>query len=284
MIGFYVFTGLFGAIVGSFLNVIIYRLPLGEPMGMVRSKCPACDTQIAWHDNIPLLSYLLLLGRCRSCKARISFRYPLVEAVTGALFVLLVERAIALRWEPFWLAYAVAAAFGAVLIAATYIDFQHKLLPDKLTLRVMIPIGLVGAIGVPAFHGTEILGEDLSAHMKPGMASLLVGLAGAATGWAVIYGIRTLGTAIARREAMGLGDVKFMMSAGLMLGPYGTLLAIGVAMVGGSILGVGIWIATRNREIPFGPFLALGSLAVLLHGEWISWVVFVAYPAWVTGA
>lgn len=283
MIALYVFAGILGAIVGSFLNVVIHRLPRGEPMGMVRSKCPACGTQIAWYDNLPIVSYLLLRGRCRACKGRIALRYPVVEAVTAALFVLLVERVVALRWEPLWLGYAVGATFTAALVALTWIDFQHKLLPDKITIRVLPVIGVVGSAGVPAIHGVGIFGQDLTSAMKPGMASLIVGLAGAALGFGVIYGIRLLGSLLLRREAMGLGDVKFMLAAGLLLGPMGTLLAIGVAMVGGSILGVGIWIATRNREIPFGPFLALGSLAVLLYGDWIRWVVFDLYPAWVRG-
>jgi leader peptidase (prepilin peptidase)/N-methyltransferase len=272
----------FGAVIGSFLNVVIHRLPRGEPMGMVRSRCPRCGRTIRWHDNVPVLSYLLLLGRCRDCKAPISPRYPLVEALTAFLFALSYLRAVRLGWEPLWLALPVAAAFAAVLVAATFIDFAHKLLPDRLTLRAMPVIGLVGAVGVPSIHGTSLFGHDLALHVKPGLASLVVGLAGAATGFAVIFGIRQVGTWIARREAMGLGDVKFMLSAGLLLGPSGTLLAIGVAMVA-ALLGIVIWLVTRDREIPFGPFLAVGSLAVLLHGDAVRHFVFEVWPAFVRG-
>jgi prepilin signal peptidase PulO-like enzyme (type II secretory pathway) len=113
------------------------------------------------------------------------------------------------------------------------------------------------------------------------MASLVVGLAGAATGGGLIWLIRAVGTWVARREAMGLGDVKFMAMAGLLLGPVPTLLALGVAMVGGSVLGLAIWAVTRNREIPFGPFLALGALAALFYGPEIEHFVTVTYPRWV---
>lgn len=280
-----VLAAVFGSLIGSFLNVVIYRLPRDQPLGLLRrtrSKCPNCDATIRWHDNIPLLSYLALAGRCRACRWRIPLRYPIVEAVTAAVFALAALRALQLPWHPRWLGFLVAAAFGAVCIAASAIDFQHKILPDKLTLRVGPVIGLIGAVFVPGFHGTAVFGAEL-AGMKPGLASLVVGLVGGAVGAGVIYAIRAIGSLIVRREAMGLGDVKFMGMCGLLLGPGSALLAIGVAMVGGAVLGVGIWIVTRNREIPFGPFLALGALAVLLYGAQIDTFVFETYPGWVTG-
>jgi leader peptidase (prepilin peptidase)/N-methyltransferase len=280
-----VLAAIFGSLIGSFLNVVIHRLPLDQPLGLLRrtrSKCPNCDATIRWHDNIPLLSYLALAGRCRACRWRIPLRYPIVEAVTAALFALVALRAQQLDWHPRWLGFGVAAAFGAVCIAASAIDFQHKILPDKLTLRVGPVICLIGAVFVPGFHGTALFGVEL-AGMKPGLASLVVGLAGGIVGAGVIYVIRALGSLLVRREAMGLGDVKFMGMCGLLLGPQGALLAIGVAMVGGAVLGVLIWIVTRNREIPFGPFLALGALAVLLYGAWIDTFVFETYPGWITG-
>ena len=119
--------------------------------------------------------------------------------------------------------------------------------------------------------------------MKPGLASLVVGLAGIVVGGGIIWSIRALGTLLLRREAMGLGDVKLMATSGLLLGPQGVLLAIGCALVGGSVLGLVIWAVTRNREIPFGPFLALGVLAVLFYGGPIEHFVLVTYPEWVRG-
>jgi leader peptidase (prepilin peptidase)/N-methyltransferase len=280
-----VLAAIFGSLIGSFLNVVIYRLPRGEPLGLLRrtrSRCPNCDATIRWHDNIPLLSYVALAGRCRACRWHIPLRYPVVEAVTAALFALVALRAQQLPWHPRWLGFAVAAAFAAVCIAASVIDFQHKILPDKLTLRVGPVVALVGAVFVPGFHGTAVFGAELTG-MKPGLASLVVGLAGGVVGAGVIYAIRWIGSLLVRREAMGLGDVKFMGMCGLILGPEVALLAIGVAMVGGAVLGVLIWLVTRNREIPFGPFLALGSLAVLCFGAAIDTFVFETYPGWITG-
>lgn len=271
----------FGALIGSFLNVVIYRMPRGEPMGMERSKCPKCGSQITWFDNVPLLSYLILRGRCRACKMRISFRYPLVEGLTAALFALVVFRVHARPdWQPAVLAWVVCCAFGSILVAASFIDMDQKLLPDKLTLRAGPIVALVGAVGVPAIPGTVLFWSELEAHMSPSAAGFFVGLVGWLVGGGVILLIRQLGTWVLKKEAMGLGDVKFMAMCGLLLGMQGVLLAIAVALVVGSVLGIGIWLVTRSKEIPFGPFLALGALAVLLYGERIEEFVLVTYPGW----
>ena len=278
-----------GAIVGSFLNVVIYRLPREEPLGLLgrtRSRCPSCDSKIAWYDNVPLLSYLALRGKCRACGWRIPLRYPAVEATTAALFALCVLRTSQLEaWTPKVLAFAVTASFSAVLVALSVIDLQLKILPDKLTLRAGPVICLLGALAVPGIHGTALFGHDLAVSMKPALGSLLVGLAGAAAGGGIIAAIRGLGTLILKREAMGLGDVKLMAMCGLLLGPwpYGAVLAIMVAVVGGSVLGLVIWAITRDREIPFGPFLAMGALAVLFYGAEIYHFVFVTYPGLLRG-
>ncbi|MCK6459879.1 MAG: prepilin peptidase [Planctomycetes bacterium] len=275
-----------GAIIGSFLNVVAHRIPRDEPLGLfrkTRSYCPSCKAGIRWFDNIPLVSYVLLLGKCRACGWRIPVRYPLVESCCAALFLLAVLRVDALGWTPAWLAFAVTAAFAAICLAATAIDFEHKILPDELTLRAGPVVAAAGALFIPAIHGTQLFGHDLVPTFKPGLASLIVGVAGAAAGAGIIGAIRWVGTLIARREAMGLGDVKFMAMCGLLLGPWGTVLAIMVAMVGGSVLGLLIWAVTRNREIPFGPFLAMGALAVLFYGPAIDHLIFVTYPAWVRG-
>lgn len=273
-------AGAFGAIIGSFLNVVIHRLPRKEPFGMARSKCPRCGTQIAWHDNIPLVSYLLLVGRCRSCRARISLRYPLVEALTAAVFVLCVFRVEALGYRPPLAAWGFCAAFSAVLIAASFIDWDHKLLPDALTMKAGPLIAIAGAVGVPEIPGTDLFGYELALAMKPGAAALLVGLAGALVGGGVILIIRLVGGWLLKKEAMGLGDVKFMAMCGLLLGAEGALMAICVGLVAGAILGILIWLVSREREIPFGPFLAIGALGVLLFRPEIQRFVFETYPGW----
>jgi leader peptidase (prepilin peptidase)/N-methyltransferase len=273
-------AGCVGAIVGSFLNVVIYRMPRDEPLGLFRqsrSQCPSCSATIRWYDNIPLLSWLVLRGKCRACGWRIPLRYPLVELVTAGLFVLCAWRVESAGWTPAWLAWAVCAAFSAILIAASAIDFQHQILPDRLTLRAGPVVGIVGSLWVAGLHGTEMFGIELAANMKPGLASLLVGAAGAVAGGGVIWAIRALGQLILRKEAMGFGDVKFMAMCGIMLGPTPTLIAILVAMVAGSVLGVVIAIVIRSRQIPFGPFLAMGVLAMLFWGEPIADLVLGIY-------
>lgn len=276
-------AGVFGALIGSFLNVVIYRMPRKMPMGMERSKCPQCDAQIEWYDNVPLLSYVVLLGRCRRCRARIPLRYPLVEALTAAIFALCVFRVLDRGWEPAIPAWVVCAAFASILIAASFIDWDHKILPDKLTKRAGPIVGLLGALVVRGIPSESPFGLDLAGSMAPGAAGLLAGLAGAGVGAGVIWGIRLLGGALLKKEAMGLGDVKFMAMAGLLLGPDHVLLAIVVSLVVGSVLGILIWVITRNKEIPFGPFLAMGSLAVLLYGPEIQHFVLETYPAWIRG-
>jgi leader peptidase (prepilin peptidase)/N-methyltransferase len=282
----------FGTIVGSFVNVVVHRHKENEPLGLfkkTRSYCPSCKAGIRWFDNIPLVSYAVLLGRCRACGWRIPLRYPLIEASCGALFALAAQRTAWLGWTPAWLAFAVTAVFSAILLAASAIDFREKLLPDQLTLRAGPIVAAVGALFVPelhrlsGLHGTSILGHELVPTLKPALASLVVGAAGAAMGGGIIAAIRWIGSLIARREAMGMGDVKLMAMCGLLLGPWESTLAIMVAMVGGSILGLLIWLVTRNREIPFGPFLAMGVLAVLYYGPEIEHLILDRYPAWIRG-
>jgi leader peptidase (prepilin peptidase)/N-methyltransferase len=276
-------AGCAGAIIGSFLNVVIYRLPRGIKIGMSRSQCPDCGTVVNWYDNVPLVSWIVLLGRCRSCGWRIPLRYPLVEAITAALFAALVFAVQRRGWDPPAVAWAASAAFAAVVVAAAFIDWDHKILPDTLTKRVGPVIALVGVLVVDGFPPPEVFGADLTESMKPGAAALVAGLAGAAAGGGLILAIRQLGTWILRKEAMGLGDVKFMAMAGLLLGPDQVLLATAVALLVGALIGLVIWAVTRSREIPFGPFLAVGVMATLLYGPQIEHVLLDVYPAWVTG-
>jgi len=277
------FAGVLGALVGSFLNVVIHRLPRGERFGMSRSHCPKCGALIRWFDNVPILSFLWLLGRCRSCRARISVRYPIVEIATATLFSLSFLRAVDLEWEPVLLGFATAAGFAAVVVAAAFIDLQHKILPDRLTLRAGPVFGLIASVGVPGIHGLSFFGVDLSGTMKPGLGSLVVGLLGAVAGGGVILLLRQVGTWIARREAMGLGDVKFMAMCGLLLGPGPVLMAIWAAILLAAVIGVAIWAITRSREIPFGPFLGLGALATLYAGDAIETLLLRDLPALLRG-
>jgi len=264
-----VFAGAFGTLIGSFLNVVIYRLPRGERFGGAsRSQCPQCKALIHWYDNLPLLSYLVLRGRCRACGWRIPVRYPLVEALTGALFAACMLRAVAAGWQPVLLAGLLTGGFAAMLVAASFIDLAHQLLPDALTLRTGLPLAAITVLLVPRLHGTALLGSDLAAGgMKASVASLVVGAAGAAVGGGLLMLIRVIGGRLARREAMGLGDVKLMAACGLLLGPEGTIQALFSALLIGAVVGGGTWLLARRKEMPFGPFLAVGTLLILLWQE-----------------
>jgi len=249
----------FGAIVGSFLNVVIYRLPRGLGLGAAdRSRCPKCGGPIRWLDNIPLLSYLALLGRCRHCKNPISVRYPVVEALTSGLFVVAFLRAYDLAWEPLPIGAAVGAAFGAISVAVSFIDVEHRRLPKGLAITTPIVLAAVGALFVPGLHGTTLFGIDLIAEgMKPNGASVLIGLAGAGAAGGLLVGLRGLPIGI-RGE-----DIGFLTAWGLLLGP--SLVAVALT------LSLPLYLAGRafrgGRALPGGPLWSIAGLAALFFGR-----------------
>ena len=256
-------AGVLGAIIGSFLNVVIYRLPRNKGLGATgRSYCPHCETTIAWHDNIPILSYLFLLGRCRHCRTRIAPRYLAVEILCALLFAFVYLRAGPLAWDPLWLAFGVGAAYSAISLAALFIDFEHGTVPYRLTYA-LAAVAFLGAIGVPAFHGTRLFGTDfLDFGISAGAASLLNGLLGAAIGAGFVMLLRSLA---AQRMRLDGSHVRLLGAAGLLLGPAGTLTAAGLALALWAILGV----ASRLRGQPpvaLGPLLWVGGWAALFYG------------------
>jgi leader peptidase (prepilin peptidase) / N-methyltransferase len=236
-----VLAGVLGLAIGSFLNVVIYRLPRGESLSKPRSRCPGCQAQISARDNIPVVSWLLLRGRCRHCGEPISARYPLVEALTAALCVavVLAEGAD----EDVWL----GLAFVLLLVPIAFIDLDHRIIPNKLTA-----LGAVVAIALVAIFQTDDLVEHLIA-------------AAAAGGFLLI-------AAIVYPAGMGMGDVKLAAVMGLFLGR-----AVGPAMLAALIAGslVGIVVIRRHGRkagVPFGPFLALGGIVGLFAGdEIVDW-------------
>ncbi len=256
-----------GACVGSFLNVCIYRIPEDESVVTPRSRCPGCGTEIAWYDNIPMLSWLLLRARCRSCAAPIAARYPLVEAVTGGLAVLALVR---FGLTPMAL---IAFAFTAALLLITFIDLDHLFIPDEVSLP-----GILIGLGI---------------SMLPGGLGLANAVAGAVLGggilWAVAWSYeRTTGT-----EGMGFGDVKLLAMIGAFLGWQAIPAILIVASISGSVAGLLVIFTARGRArvrrvvrtlgagalgpylrraarttaIPFGPFLALGAVVALYVPE-----------------
>ena len=241
---------LLGLCIGSFLNVCIYRLPRGESVASPGSHCTSCGTAIRWYDNVPVVSYLVLGGKCRACQAHVSARYVLVELLTGAVFA-----GHALVFEPGVL-LAARVIFAAILIALFFIDLEHQLLPNALTLPGI-------AIGVGA-----------SLMAAPGIAASLIG---AALGAAILLAIRWLWKRATGVDGMGLGDVKMLAMIGAFLGWQAVWLVLFVASLAGAITGVAIAAAGRGSmksKLPFGTFLAVAALFASLWGDrLIDWYV-----------
>jgi leader peptidase (prepilin peptidase)/N-methyltransferase len=239
-----VLAGLLGLVIGSYLNVVIHRLPLGISTVLPRSRCPACGAAIRPRDNVPVVSYLLLRGRCRACAAPISWQYPAIEAATALLFA-----ACALRFGPAPAA-AVAALFCALMVVLAAIDVEHFLLPDRLTL----PGLAAGLLLAPRALGIGFWDAFWGAVAGGGLLLLLWG------GW---YLLR-------REEGMGLGDVKMLALIGAFLGAKGVLVALFFAALSGALVGLALmWRRGLGlkAKLPFGAFLALGGVVSLFAGR-----------------
>lgn len=229
-----------GSVVGSFLNVVIHRLPLGQSLVRPGSRCPRCESPISWYHNVPLIGWLMLRGKCANCGRGISPRYPAVEALTAGSFVLPILLGMS-GWR-----VLLAWGFLAVLISVAFIDLEHQIIPNKIVLPASV-VGLAAAVALNPEHWWEFLAGSLGAG-----AFLMV-------------------LALLWPGGMGLGDVKLALFMGAVLGRY-----VAVALFFGFLLGglVGVLlIASRLRgrrdRIPFGPFLALGSAVGLFWGEGI---------------
>lgn len=240
----FVISFIFGAIVGSFLNVCILRIPAGNSIAYPPSHCPKCQYAIKWYDNIPMISYLVLMGKCRNCKERISFRYPLVEFLT-AIFSL----AAMMMFGPS-LAFLIYFAFVSSLIVITFIDLDHQIIPDIISLPG-IPLGFLASFVLPEITYKE----SLIGIVIGGGLLLLV---------AIGYEF------ITKKEGMGGGDVKLLAMIGAFLGWKGVLFTIFSGSLVGTIIGVTIMVAQGKDSkyaIPFGPFLSMGALLYLFFGE-----------------
>jgi leader peptidase (prepilin peptidase) / N-methyltransferase len=241
---FYFFAGFFGLCWGSFLNVVIHRLPLGESIVFPRSRCPSCKTQINWYQNFPIFSFIFLKGKCSNCGIKISLRYPLVEALTAFSFV-----AVAFQSENIW-SWPFSFFFFSVLIAGTFIDLDHWLLPDKLTLSGIV-VGFCGSLTVLPI-------------------SPLNSFLGILFGGGILYLIAWLYLAATKKDGLGGGDIKFLAMVGAFLGIKGALITLIISSFLGSILGIFLILAKgrkTNTAIPFGPFLAAGSALAFFFGE-----------------
>jgi leader peptidase (prepilin peptidase)/N-methyltransferase len=291
---------LFGLTFGSFLNVCIYRLPLGLSVVAPRSACPGCKRPIAFYDNLPVISWLLLRGRCRNCKSRISARYALVELLTATLFL------ASYLYFGFTLATLKYCVFGFLVLGLIFTDAETKLLPDKLTLpglaigllfSLLVPVHDVASQFLPAMLNLPFSG-DVSGRLFSPLDSLL----GAALGASFIYGAGAVYLRWRGAEGMGFGDVKLMAMVGAFLGMKLTILTIFAASLAGSLFGITtvlvVWVkrthrfsrrlanleAARRRgwqsaqmvyrhyQMPFGVFLgSMALLALFVGNQCLSW-------------
>jgi leader peptidase (prepilin peptidase)/N-methyltransferase len=251
----YITVFVLGAMIGSFMNVCIYRVPKGQSVVRPSSTCPSCGTPIRFYDNIPILSYFILRGRCRSCKAEFSLRYPVVEFINAAFYVLVLNRFGV--GSPPWV-LLVYFLFVSALIVIFFIDLDHQIIPNSITFPGMPLAVILGATILPdPFFRDDLLGLKASAI-------------GFIAGGGGFYFIAVSGKAILKKEAMGGGDVKMMAMVGGLLGWKAVVLTTFIGSLLGSLIGVSL-ITLKGREwgskIPFGPYLALGALVSLLWGE-----------------
>lgn len=243
----------FGAIVGSFLNVCISRLPKEESIVTPRSHCPQCKSPIKFYDNIPLISYLLLKGRCRNCGQPISIQYPIVEAITAlSSFFLFITFGVSLSFIYYF-------SFVAALIVITVIDLYYQIIPDVISLPGIV-IGLLGSLIIPQI-------------------TFWASLIGIISGGGSLFLVATAYQWLFKREGMGGGDVKLLAMIGAFLGWKAVILTILLSSFIGSIIGITVMLIKGKDfkyAIPFGPFLALGAVISLFYGEQlINWYLYI---------
>ena len=269
------FSFAMGACIASFLNVVIWRVPRGESIVSPPSHCPKCNATIKWYQNIPILSWLALRGKCANCKAPISPRYILIETLGGALFLAVfwccfmpyapyVKDLVQKQIFPFPLAITLIAMWIwiSLMIVGSMIDFDHKLLPDFVTVGGMI-LGL----------GYNAVAYSFAHSFEPIVKSLV----GLVFGFGLLWLIRFLGSKAFKREAMGMGDVFLMGAIGALFGPVAVLVTLILSSVFGSVVGLSMVALSKTKfgkfvEIPYGPYICMGCLVWMFYGpELVEW-------------
>jgi len=263
------FTAVFGAMLGSFLNVCVWRLPRGESVILPGSHCPGCGRPIAWYDNVPVASYLVLRGRCRHCGVRISAQYPLVELAAGVIW------AGSLLWFGLTFEALRAALLATLALGIALTDAQHFIIPDEFSLGG--------------------LGAGLALALAPGGLSLLDAAIGAASGFSLLWVVKAAGDWALKRgliggeelaqvleegetpTTLGMGDLKMMAMVGSFLGWRGVLLTAFLGSVTGVAVFVPLLLLKRRSPVPFGVFLAVGAVVTAVAGDWLlGW-----YGSWI---
>lgn len=256
---------LFGLLIGSFLNVCIYRMPNDYSVVAPRSFCPSCRRPIAWYDNVPLLSYVVLGGRCRQCRGRISLQYPAVEAITGAVFFVIVYL------NGFSLASLKLCTFAALAIGLIVLDLVERILPDEFTMTGIV-LGLVFAFVTP--FDTGFAAMLVPAAWGERAASVIEAAFGAVVAGGMLWIVGRLYLRLRRREGLGGGDPRMVAMIGAFLGLHGALAAVLLGSILGSVIGITYILAARkdsaSYELPFGSFLGFAALVVAV-GHRMLW-------------
>ena len=278
-----------GACIASFLNVVIWRAPRGESIVSPPSHCPKCNSPIKWYQNIPILSWLALRGKCANCKAPISPRYIFVEALGGCLFLAAFFAAffkysyVCSSGSVYW-----ASALGSLLVAwiwislmivGSFIDFDHQLLPDFTTVGGMV-LGIVWAIFNSILNSLTFDRSYWYVCLTP----MAVSVAGLVFGFGLLWLVRWIGSKAFKREAMGMGDVFLMGAVGALFGPVAVLVTLILSSVFGSIVGIVLIILSKTKlggftPIPYGPYICMGCLAWMFYGQQIvNWYIHLVTP------
>lgn len=253
-----------GASIGSFLNVCIYRIPRGFSVVKPRSHCPLCNKAIPWYHNIPILSYFLLRGKCCYCSGPISPRYALVETLTAFLFLMvwlkfdLIAGPRPLELQPVtdWKLVPIYWLMISGLILGTFVDFEFMIIPDRVTIGGVVA-GILLSLIVPSMHETQSI-----------WMSLFFSALGASIGWGILKFVAVAGRIIFKKDAMGLGDVKLIAGIGAFLGWKAVLFTIMMSSLFGSVVGIVLVLSGRREmqsRIPYGPYIALAAIV------WIFW-------------
>ena len=260
-----VFALFFGLILGSFLNVCILRLPQGISITTPRSRCPQCKKLISWYDNVPVLSYVILGGKCRHCRKKISARYPFIEGLTGVVSALLyLKLGFGVEW-------AIYLGFACALIVLAFIDLDHRILPDSITLNgIWIGVLINVYLAPPSPLVSRILRAMDLEITNPRLIALMASLLGIIVGGGLLWGVAEAYLRLRGIEGMGFGDVKMMAMVGAFLGAPMALLTIMLGSLLGSVIGL-LFMRfagkARDYELPFGTFLGLAGIIAVLYGD-----------------
>jgi len=272
-------TFVMGCLVGSFLNVCIYRLPRGRSIASpLRSYCPSCHEPIAWYDNVPIISYALLHGQCRKCGSLISPRYWIIELLTGGVFLLVFSMLVA-RPESLGVVL-VYLALAAALIVSTATDLELRIIPDEVSVGGMV-LAPIASVVVPSLHANPYFGRSFVWFQNDGFwGPLAASLLGMAVGAGLIYGTGVLGKVVFRKDAMGLGDVKLMAMIGGLLGWKLVIVVFLMSPIFGAVVGLLQLLITGDHHIAYGPFISLATFITMLWGDRIVWRIEPLFQVW----